>query len=175
MNKKEARQLIRKRKQRFTLSEKRELSAPVLQKLEQHQWFDQADTIMMYWSMDDEVSTHDFIEKWHHSKRIILPTIDGNDLILKPFCGKEQMKPDSQFGILEPQGASFSEYDTIDLIVVPGVAFDKSNNRLGRGRGFYDKLLKRVDCRKIGIAFEFQIMDNVPVDEHDVVMDAVIW
>lgn len=87
----------------------------------------------------------------------------------------ESLQPGEAFGILEPVGELYTDYDAIDLIVVPGVAFDRHGNRLGRGRGYYDKILKETRvARKVGICFGFQFVEEVPVDELDVRMDLVI-
>lgn len=59
-------------------------------------------------------------------------------------------------------------------MVVPGIAFDKENNRLGRGRGYYDKLLKAANAIKVGVCFEFQFFDRIPTEEFDVKMNYVI-
>lgn len=91
------------------------------------------------------------------------------------FKGMESLQPGEAFGILEPVGELYTDYDAIDLIVVPGVAFDRHGNRLGRGRGYYDKILKETHvARKVGICFGFQFVEEVPVDELDVRMDLVI-
>ncbi|MDA3778950.1 MAG: 5-formyltetrahydrofolate cyclo-ligase, partial [Bacteroidales bacterium] len=76
--------------------------------------------------------------------------------------------------ILEPIGETFTDYNSIDIIVVPGVAFDDNMNRLGRGKAYYDKLLHNCKAKKIGICFNFQIINKVPVDKHDITMDLVI-
>ena len=62
----------------------------------------------------------------------------------------------------------------IDLAVIPGMAFDRDGHRLGRGKGFYDKLLPGIKCRKIGLCFSFQLADSVPIEPHDIVMDMVL-
>jgi 5-formyltetrahydrofolate cyclo-ligase len=63
----------------------------------------------------------------------------------------------------------------VELIVVPGVAFDPTGNRMGRGRGFYDRLLKSTpNAMKVGVAYDFQLLDKIPVEPHDVPMDSVI-
>ena len=85
------------------------------------------------------------------------------------------MKAGESFGILEPVGELYTDYDSIDMIVVPGVAFDRQGNRLGRGRGYYDKILKETRAaKKVGICFDFQFVEEVPVDELDVRMDLVV-
>lgn len=64
--------------------------------------------------------------------------------------------------------------DKIDVILVPGVAFDAYGNRLGRGKGYYDKILKQTNAYKIGVCFDFQFIENVPTEVHDVKMDKVV-
>ena len=84
------------------------------------------------------------------------------------------MKEGEQFGILEPVGEIFEAYNLIDLMIIPGVAFDTSLHRMGRGRGFYDRLLSVAETVKIGICFDFQLVERVPVEEFDVPMNNVI-
>ena len=79
------------------------------------------------------------------------------------------------FGILEPTGKLFTDYKKIDVAVVPGMAFDKEGRRLGRGKGYYDRFLRLLpNTYKIGICFSWQLVDHVPTDEHDILMDQVL-
>lgn len=172
--KNELRKDIRNLKKQVSLDDKKRRSKYIFEKLEKLEDFKNSKIIMAYWSMDDEVFTHDFILKWHHKKTIILPVVKGNDLELKLFLGTQNMIKGKSFGINEPTGENFNEPEKIDLIIVPGIAFDKDNNRLGRGKAYYDKLLKTTKAKKIGVCFDFQLVDSVPVDEHDVKMDLVI-
>ena len=128
--------------------------------------------ILLYHSLPDEVQTASFIEKWYKEKNIFLPVVEGNDLTIKKFEPKNLIK--GSFNILEPQGDPINDLAIIDLAIIPGVAFDRKCNRLGRGKGFYDRLLKNLKCKKIGIAFTFQIIDSVPVDEFDVPLDGIV-
>lgn len=174
MDKKQLRKQIRERKKEFSLSEKIELSRPVFEKIEKEELFKEAKVVLLYYSMDDEVYTHDFVEKHYKTKTILLPCVDGDDLILRQYLGIESMKAGEQFGILEPVGKEFNDLEKIDLMIIPGVAFDEEKNRLGRGRGFYDRLLKTVNATKIGVCFDFQIVEQVPTEDFDVKMDVVI-
>ena len=174
MDKKQLRKQIRERKKEFSLSEKIELSRPIFEKIEKEELFKEAKVVLLYYSMDDEVYTHDFVEKHYKTKTILLPCVDGDDLILRQYLGIESMKAGEQFGILEPVGKEFNDLEKIDLMIIPGVAFDEEKNRLGRGRGFYDRLLKTVNATKIGVCFDFQIVEQVPTEDFDVKMDVVI-
>ena len=174
MDKKQLRKQIRERKKEFSLSEKIELSRPIFEKIEKEELFKEAKVVLLYYSMDDEVYTHDFVEKHYKTKTILLPCVDGDDLILRQYLGIESMKAGEQFGILEPVGKEFNDLEKIDLMIIPGVAFDEEKNRLGRGRGFYDRLLKTVNATKIGVCFDFQVVEQVPTEDFDVKMDVVI-
>ncbi len=168
------RKRIKVLKAELSLEEKRRRSVTILQQLEQQEAFQKARTIMIYWSMPDEVQTHDFVEKWYLQKQIILPSVCGDELELRIFEGKDRMKEGQAFCILEPTTKFTDPEEIIDLIVVPGVAFDKENNRMGRGRGFYDKLLTKSSACKIGICFDFQLFEKIPVEHFDIPMDLVI-
>jgi 5-formyltetrahydrofolate cyclo-ligase len=76
--------------------------------------------------------------------------------------------------IWEPVGEVFDHYDSIDLIIVPGLAFDRNKNRMGYGKGFYDKLLPHIQAKKAGICFEFQLFEQIPVDHFDQPMDLIL-
>ena len=159
MDKKELRKQVKVLKSQYSLEQKVEMSRPLWKELEQTDFFKEARTVLLYWSMDDEVFTHDYVCKWAGEKIVLLPCVKGDVLELRVFNVMEL----------------YTDYDAIDLIVVPGVAFDHHGNRLGRGRGYYDKILKETRvARKVGICFGFQFVEEVPVDELDVRMDLVI-
>jgi 5-formyltetrahydrofolate cyclo-ligase len=126
--------------------------------------------------MDDEVDTRNLILKWADKKRFILPAINGDELDLKEFTGSGDLVSGDLYSIPEPAGKPFSSFDIIDLAVVPGVAFDRQNNRMGRGKAYYDKILLKLKGRAkmIGVCYDFQIVDEVPAEPHDIKMDEVI-
>lgn len=172
--KKELRKAIRELKKSVSFEDKKARSEAITDRIEALSEFRESDTVMGYWSMDDEVYTHDFVRKWSGRKKIILPSVKGDGLELRVFKGMQTMQPGEGYGIPEPAGAAFTKTDEIGLIIVPGVAFDKDCNRLGRGKGYYDKLLKTASCTKIGVCFDFQVFPELPVDKYDIRMDRVI-
>ena len=173
--KKKVRKQIKERKKQFSLEDFMLKSNSIHTKIENDKDFIKAKVVLAYWSMPDEVHTHSFVEKWFKKKIILLPVIDGDILKLKYFQGKTAMNAEPKFGILEPIGEEFTDFEKIEYIIVPGVAFDKNNNRLGHGKGYYDKLLpKTPQAKKVGICFDFQMIDEVPVDKFDMKMDLVI-
>lgn len=148
---------------------------PIMQKVESSAQFAEAKTILLYWSMEDEVQTHDFVNRWYEKKTLLLPCVDGDNLKLRQYTGPDCLVAGEQFGIGEPNGPEYTDLDSIEMIIVPGVAFDGNNNRMGRGRGFYDRLLKSTpNAFKVGVAFNFQMVDLVPTEPFDVAMDAVL-
>ena len=175
MTKQELRKEIRAAKKAVPFLEKCRRSEGIMQQVEGLEVFQVAQTILLYWSMEDEVQTHDFVNRWYGEKCLLLPCVDGDDLRLRQYTGPECLKAGEQFGIGEPGGPEFSDLASIEIIIVPGVAFDHGGNRMGRGRGFYDRLLKRTpNAYKVGVAFSFQIVDSVPVEPFDIPMNKVI-
>lgn len=175
MEKSDIRRLMRERKRALSPEEKLRRSETIMRRLEQRPEFAKAKVVLLYWSMADEVQTHDFVERWYREKVVLLPCVDGDDLRLRQYTGPECMVAGEQFGIGEPTGPEWTDLDAVELIVVPGVAFDREGNRMGRGRGFYDRLLKSTPgALKVGVAYNFQILDTIPVEPHDVKMDQVI-
>lgn len=152
----------------------RELSARVLAALEDHPVFRAASTVLLYYSLPDEVDTHAFVEKWSSRKRILLPVVVGEELELRLFTSNQDLAPGA-YGIWEPVGAPFTAFEEIDFVAVPGVAFDRQGNRLGRGKGYYDRLLPRLpQAYKAGICFPYQLVETVPHDPHDIAMHCVV-
>ena len=172
MGKKELRVQIEALKKQHTKEQLMEQSKKILAKLEQHPDFIKAEKIMLYSALPDEVQTQDFLEKWHLKKRIILPTVVGDDIIPVEYA-KDTGFAVGDFNILEPQNEPYT--GNFDLIVVPGVAFDQHGNRIGRGKGYYDRFLcQHLDVKRIGICFDFQLIDEVPTEPLDIRMDEVI-
>ena len=175
MEKQELRRQIRTAKKAVPFCEKLTRSASIMQQVETLPQFVQANTVLLYWSMDDEVQTHDFVNRWYKDKTLLLPCVDGDDLRLRQYTGPECMQAGEQFGIGEPTGPEFTDLESIDMIIVPGVAFDSEGNRMGRGRGFYDRLLSTTpNAFKVGVAFGFQMVEQVPTEPFDIKMNKVI-
>lgn len=173
-DKKELRKQIRLLKRQFSLEEKKAKSHSVWEAIEQNEHFKNAQVVLAYWSMEDEVYTHEFVVKWSTQKTLLLPSVRGEELDIRYFEGEELLRPGEGYEIPEPIGGIFENLDQIDLIIVPGVAFDGNGNRLGRGKGYYDKILKQTIAYKIGVCFDFQFLEQIPVEEHDIKMDAVV-
>jgi len=171
----ELRLKVKALKKRQTEEDIKRKSTLVFRQIEAMEEFKQASVVLAYWSIQGEVFTHEFVNKWWKIKTILLPVVDGDSLRIRKFSGMDSMKMGSSFGILEPTGSDVTDLDSIDLILIPGVAFDIQNHRMGRGKGYYDKLLTQTRARKVGIGFDFQIFPSVPTEPHDILMDQVIF
>jgi 5-formyltetrahydrofolate cyclo-ligase len=175
----ERKQALRKHiqtmKRSYSEKELNSFSVHAMQRLEATEVFQQAACVALYYPLQGEVDTTLLLERWYHKKCLLLPVVVGDDLIFRRYCGKSFMQVGA-YGILEPMELEPMEVlPKIDLIVVPGVAFDKQLNRMGRGKGYYDKLLcDDASGVKLGLCFDFQLKEVVPVEPFDVAMDIVV-
>ena len=167
------RQSIRTIKASYSRAELEALSVSVLQRLEQHPRFAEARTVLLYHSLPDEGDTHAFIDRWCSQKEIILPTVVGDDLELHRYTGPHCLTLGS-YGILEPSGELFTDFDRITLAVIPGMAFDQLGNRLGRGKGYYDKFMNKFTGSCIGVSYTHQILPSLPKGKFDKHCDVMI-
>ena len=137
--------------------------------------FKNASVVMFYVSLKDEVNTFSMIdEALEAGKRICVPVIlkEEKRLIAGEIKNRKADLESQHFGIYQPIEGHVKEVplSDIDLVIVPGIAFDKNNVRLGRGHGYYDRFLSGLPdtARTIGLAFDFQVVDNLPKDSHDI-------
>lgn len=177
MTKKELRSLMRKRAAEMTEAESSVWSDAIWRKVEELPQFRNAKCILLYMSIPGEVETQKIIEKWSKSRKIALPLVCGETLELRRYDALHLQK--GYKDILEPSPeAEAVAADEIDLAVIPGMAFSRRPDgkviRLGRGGGFYDRLLPQLGCPVFGVAFSFRITDTVPSDPWDIPIDGVI-
>lgn len=97
-------------------------------------------------------------------------------LCYTPMRGEVDVRSLFTYGkrLILPEDNPFPDPSTIDFAVIPGVAYDRNGNRLGRGGGFYDRLIPKLRCTTVGPAFSFQIFDEIPMEEWDVPVSRVI-
>ena len=216
MPKEALRREIRRLKQQYTPSQLEEMSEPIIARL--RPLLSDARVIMAYYSLPDEVNTHQFLDDLvAEGKTVLLPKVlDATTMELRRYTGPHDLAP-GPFGILEPSGSQYSpssfllppssfllppssflfppssNTSSIDVALIPGVAFDALGHRLGRGRGYYDRFLRTMGTvpsvssaanfrgtvpgvrpRLIGLCFDFQKLPSVPVDPTDIPVDQVI-
>ena len=126
---------------------------------------------MSYMSFKNEVDTHKINERIIVArKKLILPRVmDKENMEAVEYSGKFQK---GSMGITEPVGESYE--GKIDLVIVPGIAFDKEGNRIGFGRGYYDRFLEKYPkVEKIALIYDFQLVDNIPAEKYDRKIDVL--
>ncbi len=172
MNKDDIRRRVKAHKALLDDVERATAAAKVFALLEKTAAFVMARNILMYHSLPDELSTHDFLDKWAGRKSFFLPRVNGVDLDILPY-DRAELKLGA-FNIEEPTGEGCISIGEMDMVIVPAVAYDRRGNRVGRGKGYYDSLLADTSATRIGIAYDFQLVDEIDVEPHDVGVDMVI-
>ncbi|HXK44476.1 MAG TPA: 5-formyltetrahydrofolate cyclo-ligase [bacterium] len=131
--------------------------------------------LMTYVSFDKEVNTipiiNDCLAK---AKTVCVPAIDWKNFSMVPVQIFNEDDIDFSQKIPQPFSDARIPVSDIELMIVPGLAFDKQCNRLGRGKGFYDRFLAKCNAVKIGLAFDFQVLEQIPAGDNDVPMDIII-
>ena len=158
------RAMVSARRKSLTRAEIDQLSAQVMTQLESLPEFKAATSILVYYPLRNEVDTRPLLNRWYKEKRILLPVINGSHLDIRTYEGEDKMTI-GQYNIMEPVTNLYN--GPIDLVVIPGVAFDRKLNRLGRGRGYYDRFLNRRNRFVIGVCYDFQLIPEVPTLRHD--------
>jgi 5-formyltetrahydrofolate cyclo-ligase len=174
MDKALVRKEINKLKESLSDEAAADLSQRICRRLVRTEAFQKAGRIALYHSIKGEVETLSLIEEWYRRKEIVLPVVSGGDLLFYLYAGIENMT-EGVFGIREPIPSSEAiAVEAIDLFVVPGIAFDCRRNRMGRGKGYYDRVLSETEKTIIGLCFGFQLKDRIPAKEHDKKMTRII-
>ena len=159
--------------------EERENKSKIIKKkLFGRQVFQKAKRVMFYISFDGEVNTKDMIkEALKLGKIVAVPVCVKGRVIKACLLPKRAKLIKAPYGVCEPAIKRFIDLGDLDLVIVPGVAFDKKGNRLGRGKGCYDYFLRKVPKRipSIGLAFDFQILPSIPASSDDVSVDKVVF
>lgn len=162
--------------------DKDELSRQIVAKFMALPEYAAAKTVMFYVDVRSEVRTrHDLAGALSSGKRLVVPYCVDGELELFHLEQMEELET-GMYKILEPRqdlrsvAAKRVAIEDLDLVMVPGVAFDRRGARMGHGKGYYDKLLEhaRLDAPLVALAFECQFFDEIPTEEHDIFMDRII-
>ena len=177
MNRTEKRSLrkdIRAEIAKLTTEEKQSLSAQIFSKLADLDEVCKASVVALFVSLADEPQTAEIIEQLlQKNKRVVVPRIEGEEMNFYDISEGVEV---GAFGIMEPSSKRAVEPSEIDVMVVPGVVFTLDGARCGRGKGFYDKYLASKGFRAytIGVCYPCQIVETLPTEEHDKMLDCVI-
>lgn len=191
---------MRERKHKVSAEARKIMSETVCDKLLSHRRILDASVVIAFAPLPDEVAILPAVRKlYSKGKRVLLPRVmSDTDMVLCEYKGDASLKIGA-YGILEPtsepmdlgallghskahEATGNAERSAIQdaliisavVAIVPGMAFDSAGHRLGRGKGYYDRMLARIRPYAIGVAYSFQIIDAVPCDEHDFCMQEVI-
>ncbi len=175
MGKKEIRAAMRALNNALTATERLTASTAIFSAIERLPEFRAARTIAFFSALPDEPATDEVLARWNETRRVVLPRVEGETMHFYS-CRPETLRFGA-FGILEPQGEEECPPERIDLMICPGVAFTEDGRRLGRGKGYYDRYLSQPDLRayRVGVCYTHQIVEELPVEEHDVKMDLVVY
>jgi 5-formyltetrahydrofolate cyclo-ligase len=136
-----------------------------------------ARSVLVYSPIHYEVDTALIVRTALNSgKKVALPVVVGHEMIFREVRDVAVLEKGA-FGILEPSSAEkVFALDDADVLVVPGVAFDLNGHRVGYGKGYYDKTLHRLEGhgKLVGLCYDFQLVDEIPGEPHDVKMDLII-
>lgn len=149
-------------------------SAAIFSAVERLPEFRAARTVAVFAALPDEPATDEVLARWASTRRVVLPRVEGD--AMRFYACRPDALVFGAFGILEPLGERPCPAGEIDLVVCPGVAFTADGRRLGRGRGYYDRYLGDPAFRgfRVGVCYAHQLVDDLPVEPHDVRMDRVI-
>ncbi|MBR1519450.1 MAG: 5-formyltetrahydrofolate cyclo-ligase [Prevotella sp.] len=194
-SKQQLRRMMREEKSKYTSKELQAMSARAVERLLNDKLILKAEEVAIYASLPDEVCTKEAIHRLTAMGKVVyLPVVvSDTEMIFRRYTSDDDMHQGA-YGIMEPDKSSAKESDaresddakvrnikwlntnasTFSVIVVPGVAFDRSGHRLGRGKGYYDRLLPRTTAHRIGLCFHFQLLDDIPSTNLDATMDEIV-
>ena len=173
------RKKLREKLRALEPQERTRQSEKVSKELLGHPRFSKAQSILVYVAMEHEIETRPLLEEaWRRGKKVFVPRLDPREKRIQTvgLFDLKELKPGS-YGILEPSlnRNRLGKAEELDLAIVPGLGFDRGGGRLGHGLGYFDCFLSEArKAYKIGLAFECQIVKEIPRDAHDVVMNEVL-
>jgi len=178
-NKDFLRELIKKKRRELPDSEIKKKSQKISENLFSIEELNQAQNIALYISFNNEVETKPIIEKlWKLGKNVFVPVMkeEKEEHLYFSKINSFENLVETERGIFEPKEELFISPNKIELFIVPGLAFDKKGNRVGWGKGFYDRFFNfnKISAKKIGLAFEFQIVEKISHKSHDVRMGLIV-
>lgn len=176
MNKKDIRNNCLAWRQTLSEVEWRSKSRAICSQLEELHQLQSAQTVHAFWPMQtkQEVDIRPLLNKLiAGGKTVLLPIMEGNELKLGPFTRESDLHSVG-FGVLEPNRTIDVSPEEIDVVIVPALAVDLNGNRIGYGKGFYDRFLSTCNAVKIVPIFEGQVMERIPSEVHDVPVDMFV-
>lgn len=175
MNKKDLREYFKKVRKKISFERKEEAKKSLEENLKKVSF--SYKNILSFANKKEEINISGFNKFLIFSKKLFLTKVEGENLKIFKIDTLEFLIKNSKFFILEPDPKKYKEENKkiIDLVLVPGLAFDKKNRRLGYGGGFYDRFLKDLKSYKVGIGFKEQLFSkDLPFEKHDIQLDELL-
>ena len=171
------RAFIRQQKSLHTIEQLTTMSEAVCNSISHGGQWRLCTTVLLYYPLSDEVDVRPLIQMAYQAgHQVLLPVVVGEQLELHLYQGNDSLRAGA-YNIMESTGPLFpiERYEQIQMAIVPGMAFDAAGHRLGRGKGYYDRLLPQLpQAYKIGVCYPFQFLTDIPYEEHDIPMNEVI-
>ncbi len=172
--KSEIRKILKEKRLNLNKNKKNIFDEKIYKKIISNSSFKKAEHVLFYISFKNEVDTIKLILNNLYKKNIYVPKVKGNKIDIYKINSLEDLEKGA-FSIPEPKADSKKiDPKIIDFALIPGIAFDDSGHRIGFGKGYYDYLNKNLNCLKVGLAYNFQIVDNIPAEKHDIKVDLII-
>ena len=174
MPKEALRNRMKAKRKALTVDERTKISEKIFEKLSQMKEYKNAKSVCVYMDAFSEVKTDLIVSDCRkQGKKLLFPVTDEKTHTLS-LCVDTGEFIKGAYGILEPHPKEVVSFDTPDIVIIPGLAFDEEKNRLGFGEGYYDRLLAECKAYKAGICYDFQVVEKIEAKEHDIKMDVII-
>lgn len=174
VDKRVLRKEVRTRLTLLSASCREEYSARICRTLKELLVRHDAKVVALFSPLADEPQIWPLVEEISETKLVVLPRVEGENMQFYPYHGRVAQ---GAYGIMEPLACGAVEPCEIDVMVVPGVVFTRNGERMGRGKGYYDKYMSREGFRafRIGVCYPVQLVGSIPLEEHDVRMDSLVY
>lgn len=174
MNKEEIRKKVKEERNKLSEEFIDINSKKIAEKLFNMDVYKKVESIYIYMNFEKEVSTKEIIiDSLNKGKKVAIPKI-ANEVMEFYYISNIEDVSIGYYGIEEPIGTKLAKEEN-SLIIMPGVVFDKKKNRIGHGKGYYDKYLAKKNIEnKIALAFDFQVLEEIPFENHDLIPDIII-
>lgn len=175
VDKKILRREVRERLAVLDTADKCVRSAAICEEVKKHLAVSNAKVVALFSPLGYEPDVWPLVEGLAGAVSVVLPRVEGD--VMNFYCYDKNSMAIGSFGINEPSGGLPVAPCEIDAVVVPGLAFTECGTRMGRGKGYYDKYMSHSDfsALKIGVCYSEQLVPEIPVEKHDIMMDVVIY
>lgn len=178
MRKQDIRKIIKRKREELDRDIKKELDLRIMNNFFNSNYVNNSNVIFIYVNMESEINTVDIINKLlDMGKRVAVPKVlsKNKEMVALEIKSLSDLNESGAFGILEPDMSKKDVGNEVDLIILPGLAFDRRGFRVGYGGGFYDKFLEKYDkVQRISLCYNFQIIENIPEEDFDEAIDVII-